>query len=206
MADLDFISALDHRENVYQGDLSAIGLEKITDRGMIDLRINSDDKKALKSAETALGVPLPQKPQSSTTNEEITVLWWSIDQWIITFPIELSDELLRLLVDGLANFEVSITDVAHARSIIRLTGQDAKTTLMKGISVDLTLSDIQPGYVRRTAIGDAAIAIHVVATEDDAIDVYIFRSYTEFLWNWLVCAGRQSAKISLFGAQSAPQV
>ena len=49
---------------------------------------------------------------------------------------------------------------------------------------------------------EIAALLHVV--EDTVFDVYVFRSYADYAWEFILATARMPAKISLFGAQNTP--
>jgi sarcosine oxidase, subunit gamma len=40
--------------------------------------------------------------------------------------------------------------------------------------------------------------------EDDVFDIYVFRSYAHYAWDFLRAAAREPARVKLFGRQVAP--
>ena len=74
------------------------------------------------------------------------------------------------------------------------------------LTIDLLLPDIGKGTVRRLLFAEIAAALHVVSTKPDVIDLYVFRSYADYAWDWLEASMRPAAAIRLFGLQDAPPV
>ncbi len=46
---------------------------------------------------------------------------------------------------------------------------------------------------------EIAALLHVV--EDEVFDIYVFRSYADYAWEFLLATAREPAKIRLFGKQ-----
>jgi len=65
-----------------------------------------------------------------------------------------------------------------------------------------TSRDYAPGTVRRMRYAEIAALLHVV--EDTVFDIYVFRSYADYAWDFLLATARAPAKVSLFGAQNIP--
>ena len=82
------------------------------------------------------------------------------------------------------------------RAIIRLEGEGVREVLMKGSTLDLTDGDYTPGTVRRMRFAEIAALLSIV--EDNVIDVYVFRSYADYTWNFLVKAARKGSEVKLF--------
>jgi sarcosine oxidase, subunit gamma len=192
-------SPLGHRQNA---DGLAVGLREITDRGMIDLRGLGSDKKFLAAAKKALGFDLPKEVRTSSSWGDMKALWLSIDQWLILCPASKAEDVLARLHAELAGAYALAVDVSSMRTVMRIEGAGSREVLLKCCSLDLLGPDYPPGTVRRMRFAEIAALLHVV--EQDAFDIYIFRSYAEYAWDFLNVVARQSAAISLFVRQSTP--
>ena len=202
MSDVQFQTALSHRSDVAAQDKLSISLNEITDRGMIDLRGGGTDKAFLAAAKKVLGVDLPNKPRTSVSKGDITILWLSIDQWLVTCSRDkvekLHQSLVKAMGDKIHSLAVNLSD---ARTIIRLKGDGAREILMKGAPVDLTAGGYGKGAVRRLNFAEIAGMVHFVDDAPDTIDLYVFRSYGEYAWEWLLATAKKPAEIRLFGKQ-----
>lgn len=201
MSDPHFETALSRHKSADAGDL-CIGISEISDRGMIDLRGLQDDAKFMAAAKKALGIDLPGSPRTSAAKGELSILWLSIDQWLVCCPRDDTAKLLAKLNRALAGCHSLAVDLSDARSIIRLNGDGVREVLMKGAPVDLL--EMEQGTVRRLRFGEIAAMVHLVETGPDVIDLYVFRSYSDFAWDWLMETARKTAGIHLFGIQETP--
>jgi sarcosine oxidase subunit gamma len=179
----------------------AVSLREIPDRGMIDLRGLTTDSGFMSAARTVLGVDLPTTPRTSVSWGDIKVLWLSIDQWLILCPRTKAPSLLAELRGALTGIHSLAIDVSDMRAVIRMEGDGASEILMKGTSLDLLSGDYTAGTCRRMRFAEIAALLHVV--EDDIFDIYVFRSYAHYAWDFLLATAREPAKIKLFGKQSA---
>lgn len=193
MADLHFESALAHRS---APDNTSISIREISERGMIDLRGSTIDKKFMAAAKSALGVELPKAPRTSTTFGDVQVLWLSTDQWLVLTGRARVTALLVDLGKALGTIHSLAVDVSDMRAIIRLEGNGVRETLMKGSTLDLISEDYAPGTVRRMRFAEIAALLHVV--EQNMIDIYVFRSYADYAWEFLVKAARMGSEVKLF--------
>ena len=196
MSELYVESPLAHRETP-QG--LSIDLREITDRGMIDLRGSASDKKFIAAVKKVLGVDLPKTPRTSATWGDVKALWLSIDQWLILCLRAKATELVSQLVTELSSIHSLVVDVSDMRAVLRLEGDGVREVLLKGSSLDLLSDDYQAGTVRRMRFAEIAALLHVV--EDNVFDIYVFRSYADYAWEFLLATARAPAKITLFGAQ-----
>jgi sarcosine oxidase subunit gamma len=179
-----------------------VSLREIPDRGMIDLRGLASDRKFMTAAKSVLGVDLPKEPRTSVSWGDIKVLWLSLDQWLILCPRTKVSGLLAELRAGLAGVHSLAVDVSDMRAIIRMEGEGSREILMKGSSLDLLSGDYVAGTCRRMRFAEIAALLHVV--EDDVFDIYVFRSYAHYTWEFLSVTAREAAKVTLFGTQTAP--
>ena len=65
-------------------------------------------------------------------------------------------------------------------------------------SLDLLSDEYAPGTVRRVRFAEIAALINIV--EDHTIDLYVFVSYAEYAWEFLLKAARKGAEVKLFRA------
>ena len=180
----------------------SISLREIADRGMIDLRGNASDAAFMSAVKDVLGVGLPTAPRSSASWGDVKVLWLSIDQWLILSTRNKVHEILAKLRAALAGIHSLAVDVSDMRAVIRLEGEGCREILMKGTSLDLLDPEYKPGCCRRMRFAEIAALLNVV--EDNVFDVYVFRSYAQYTWEFLCATAREEAKIKLFGAQTVP--
>ncbi len=185
---------------------SPIKISAIDDRGMIDLRGDIGNKKFVAATKKALGFSLPTTPRQSTGKAGVTALWLSPDQWLITCPGVDTVKTVEKLLDSLADLHSLVVDVSDARSIIRLAGEGAKIVLMKGAPFDLTAPEISIGYVRRIRFAELAALVHMVSSEPEIIDLYVFRSYAQYAWDWLSATATDQSRLSIFCRQPVAPV
>src|SRR5260221_12426105 len=180
----------------------SVTIREIAGRGMIDLRGLASDQGFIAAAKQALGADLPLAPRTSVSWGDIKLLWLSIDQWVILCPGARTAEILGALRKALAGIHSLAVDVSDMRAIIRVEGEGAREVLMKGCSLDLLNGEYTPGTARRMRFAEIAALLHVI--EDDAFDIYIFRSYAHYAWDFLLATAREPAKVRLFGKQEVP--
>ena len=196
MSELYVESPLAHRE-IPQG--LSVELREMTDRGMIDLRGSASDKKFMAAVKKVLGLDLPKTPRTSVSWGDVKALWLSIDQWLILCSRAKATELVSQLVTELGSIHSLVVDVSDMRAVLRLEGEGVREVLLKGSSLDLLSEDYAPGTVRRMRFAEIAALLHVV--ENSVFDVYVFRSYADYAWEFLLATARARAEVKLFGKQ-----
>ncbi len=60
--------------------------------------------------------------------------------------------------------------------------------------------------MRRLRFAEIAALLHIVSEKPDVIDLYVFRSYANYAWDWLLANGRSAAAVKQFGKQAPPAV
>lgn len=193
MLEPQFESALAHRA---APDTLSISMREISGRGMIDLRGLAADKKFMGAVKSILGFDLPKAPRTSAAWGDLKALWLSPDQWLILCTRSKTSALLADLNAALDKIHSLAVDVSDMRAIIRLEGEGVRETLMKGSSLDLISADYRAGTVRRMRFAEIAALLHVV--EETVIDIYVFRSYAEYTWSFLLKAARKGTEVKLF--------
>ena len=181
-----------------------VSITKIFDRGMIDLRGDPNDSSFESAVASVLAVSLPRLPRSSVASGELSVLWLSVDQWLVLCPRTAASEIAGKLKKAVAGLPSLVVEVSDARAVLRLQGHGVRELVMKGSPVDLTATDFRKGSVRRLRFGELAAMIHMVGEAPDVIDLYVFRSYAVFAWEWLIATSGEAAQVRLFQPQAAP--
>ena len=76
---------------------------------------------------------------------------------------------------GVLGRRAALTDLSHARSVLRLGGPAARDVLAKLCRIDLHPSALPPGRVVQTALGQVPTLIHALEQEP-GFDLYLPRS------------------------------
>jgi sarcosine oxidase subunit gamma len=170
-----------------------VRLGERTGLGKIDLRGDPHDRAFMAAAGRVLDLLLPSEPCTTAARDRIGALWLGPDQWLVTCP---GSEVARwhgALREALAEVHAAVTDLTDGRVAFRLAGPSARDVLAKGCPLDLHPRAFPPGRCAQSLLAKASVLIHLV--EDDAepgptFDVYVARSFAEYLWMWLEDAGR----------------
>ena len=156
-------------------------------RAKINLR-GKPIKKFLDAVRKALGVALPKTPNSTVTTKDITALWLGPNEWLLVGRPGAEGGMVEALRQELASQHVAITDVTEGRTIIGLTGSNARDVLMKGCSLDIHPRHFKPGDCTQSALAKALIILHQTSGDsgiEPTYDIYVERSFADYLWIWL---------------------
>ncbi len=166
-----------------------IRIAEIRDLGKIDLRGDPSDRAFMSAAGRALDMLLPTEPCTSIRQGERNALWLGPDQWLITCPRREVADVMKGLDDALGAVHAAVTDVSAGRTIFRLSGANARDVLAKGCPLDLHDRVVKPGYVAGSVLAKITALFHL--TDENTIDLYVGRSFADYLWAWLENAGME---------------
>ena len=118
-----------------------------------------------------LGIALPDGPDAARAEGRVVLpiaprRWWLIEDHARTAETALA---------GLLAGRAALTDLSHARTVVRLAGAAGRSVLAKLCRIDLHPRALPPGRVAQTALGHVPALIH---TLEDApgFDLYLPRS------------------------------
>ncbi|MHA1153163.1 MAG: sarcosine oxidase subunit gamma [Alphaproteobacteria bacterium] len=171
-------------------------------RGIVNLRLDPGNAEAMTAFEVAFGFALPTAANDTAGNADTIALWLGPDEWWLVVPgpepqagPELADKLRAALADHFA----AVTEVGESRTCIRVSGPRARALLQKGCPLDLHPSSFGTGACAQSILAKAGVTLHLFADEtvDQAgaegpvFDIYVGRSFAEYLWAWLEDAGAE---------------
>ncbi|MGF7160196.1 sarcosine oxidase subunit gamma [Rhodoligotrophos appendicifer] len=206
MSEPIFASPLSHRREPTPPPGLSIAIEEITGQGAIDLRGDPADPAFLDAVRDVFGLTLPTAPRTSAAHGAVTALWLSTDQWLILVPRDEAPAMTVALSARLGDLHSLVCDVSDMRCIFRLEGDGVREVLMKGCSLDLFGAAIEPGYVKRVLFAEIAALIRVVSRQPEVFELYVFRSYADYAYDWLLKTAALGARLTLYGEQPPPAV
>lgn len=155
--------------------------------GQIALRGAPSDPRFLRAAGAVLGVVLPLGANTVQSASDTTVLWLGPDEWLILTAPGAETSVIAKLTTALAELHASVVDVTGNRVVLRLSGPDARTVLMKGCPLDLHPRVFKPGQCAQTLLARSGVILRQV---DDAptYDILPRRSFRAYTIAWLTDA------------------
>ena len=140
-----------------------------------------------------LGFALPE-PNRAAGNDGVGVLWLGPDEWLVTCNADHEAALLRSLGNALAGIHAAVTDVTDTRTVTRVSGPGAREVLATGCTLDLHPRVFAAGHVAQSTLAKAEVILHQTAADDaadgPAYEIYVLRSFADYLWRWLEDAAR----------------
>ena len=168
------------KDQLFAGNRVLIKPEAAATR--ISLRVGEND---IARVEQVLAMKLPKVPKTSTITKNRTAMWLGPDEWLI---IDKPSSNLRELPKGLARVLCSAVDISHRNTTITLTGANAANVLNAGCPQNLSLNAFPVGACSRTILGKSEIILFRIA--ENAFHVECWRSFSDYVWKYLVDAAK----------------
>ena len=200
--------ALAHLGLAAQGGASAAGDTAVQMyegpwRVQLNLGGSPSEPKFAQAAKRALGCGLPTRANTVEFSDTVKAMWLGPDEWLLAATPSAKVRLVRAFTRMSANHHLSLTEVSDARAMIVLTGPAARTVLMKGCSLDL-----HPRVFRAGSCAQSTVALcQVILTQVDDVpsyELYVGRSFADYLWNWLWDAAKEYG-IAVGAGETIPQ-
>jgi sarcosine oxidase subunit gamma len=116
----------------------------------------------------------------STSIGDTTLLWTGPGQWFAISEAS-AESLIGDLEERCSSSDATVSDLGHARTVVRVGGPAWRDLLAKGCPADIDA--MVPGECIASLLSHFTVVIHCVA--EDCADVYVFRSFGANLWEWL---------------------
>ena len=155
---------------------SGVSIERIENLSIVSLRISS---KLLGDASDRLQLASPQSASGSDPRS----LWIGPDRWLLVSSSISADSLIKSCEEALADVLHNAVDNSAGLAVFRLTGPGARDLLAAGCGLDFRDDKFPVGTCCRTRF--AQIAAVIVAEGAEQFDIYVDRSYENYLSDWL---------------------
>lgn len=191
-------SALDHLALARRvaGDVgaAAVRLSEKTLPAAVNLRGNPEDEAFLAAVRGVLQVHLPLEPNTVSTSAALAVLWLGPDEWLAVqhdaAPVA-EVQLAGRLREALAGQHASVVEVGEQYCCVTVAGGKARDLIMKSCPLDLhprVFGGV--GHCAQSHLSKTAIILRQ-ASEEPAFELYVRRSFADYLWRWLEDAARE---------------
>ena len=134
-----------------------------------------------------LDLTLPEAPDAAGKGDLIA-LPIAPRRWWLVAPAA-GQEFNARLADALAR-RAALTDLSHARTLLRLAGPASRSTLAKLCRIDLHPQAFPPGRVAQTPLGQVAALIHAL-DDGQSFELYLPRSLARSATTGLIDAGTE---------------
>ncbi|MET3661860.1 sarcosine oxidase subunit gamma [Aquamicrobium ahrensii] len=162
---------------------SGVKVAVLPPAGRVSLRAPQE---ALGSLSRALGVTLPQKPNTSATKGGRTVLWLGPDEWFV-----LDEQGGDALSDcARAKGLHSAVDVSHRNVAFAVSGPSAEAAIAAGCPQDLSLQAFAVGACSRTVLGKSEILLYRLSEQEFRVECW--RSFSDYVYSLLEHGARDA--------------
>ena len=161
----------------------------------INLRGDIENKEFVSKVGKILGMILPKESCSTSSKENISSFWLGPNEWLLVSNHKLSKEtnkyeLEQILFDAISKNDLgAVTNVTDHYTIFSLSGTNIHEILSKGSPFNFESKDFGDNKVIQTLLNNVDVTLH--QKNKSEIDLYVRRSFAEYLWNWL----KDSAKL-----------
>ncbi|MBT6119694.1 MAG: sarcosine oxidase subunit gamma [Rhodospirillaceae bacterium] len=158
--------------------------------GKVGLRGDAGDKGFLDAVAKELGFALPLRPNTVAAGEDVTAFWLGPNEWLLAvIPYE-GTPLAEDLDKALTGLHAGATVLTDSRTVIGVSGPAARDVLAKGCPLDLHPSAFPSGSCAQSLLAKADVLIYL-HEDGGRFDLYVPRSYADYLWRWLEDAGAE---------------
>ena len=140
-------------------------------------------KDACKAISELVGMA-PGPVGSVVGHDAVTVITAAPSRYLL---VSEDDDLVGALTAALPADQTAVTDLSHARTMLRLSGEAAANILGKGLAIDLHPSVFPAGRAAQSIIHHMDVL--VIARENEVFDLVVFRGFGLSLAEWLLDAG-----------------
>jgi sarcosine oxidase subunit gamma len=149
----------------------------------------------------ALGITLPEKPNTSTECGPIRAVWAEPNMWLIFGPHDALNNLTQKLDASELGSQCLMSDLTGGRTTLEISGQHASEILATGCPIDLHPRAFATGQSARSLFRE--ISIHLMKASETAYTVTCDRSVALTLWDMLVDAAQVAGLATASQARAA---
>jgi len=179
---------------------AAFAIRELPFMSQVNLRGNADDAAFIGGVRSAAGLELPPRANTYSVGAQGAALWLGPDEWLIVGPPDRGEELARSLRKSLDGMRKSVTDVSAARTVLEISGADARLVLSKGCSLDMHASAFTAPQCAQTLLAKARVVIQCVDATP-RFRIFVLDSFAAYLAEWLTDAAGESAATRAAGLE-----
>ena len=159
--------------------------------GLLMLRASSNMPALSDALRQRCNLPLSSRLYSET-HDAYCVRWMAPDNWLLSCPLNEAFDIEQSLRADTAG-HIAIVNLSGGYSVMELSGRDARSVLMKSTGYDVHPDHFSVGKVVNTTFAKAQVTLRVIELgESDArYEIIVRRSFSDYLWAWLQCAGAE---------------
>jgi sarcosine oxidase subunit gamma len=161
-------------------ELPGVVLQERRPSAMVQIN-GAPDEDSFAQALGFVGLDASPRPRRACPGKAATLLWNGPGRWQALSMDAPPARLVNDLRDALKDGDATVTDLSHARSVVRITGPRACEVLLQGCPLDL--ESYGENDCAASLLGHLNVQLHGLG--DGGFDVYVLRSFGVALWEWL---------------------
>ncbi len=150
--------------------------------GHLTLRGDAKDPAFAGGVHKALGLELPVA-LTLVAAGDTSLQWLAPDEWLLIVPSGSEFAVEQKLREALDGQHISIVNVSGGQTLLELSGPKVREVLMKSTSYDVHPSNFPVGKAVGTHFAKSQLVIR--HTAEDAWELLIRRSFSDYFWLWL---------------------
>ena len=155
---------------------SGVSIERIENRSIVSLKVS---RNSLESARNRLQLALPL----SAAGKDPRSLWIGPDQWLLVSNSKTPDSIIKNCQETLGEVLYNAVDYSAGLVVLRIVGPNTGQLLATGSGINFRPEKFPIRTCCRTRLGQ--IAAVIVAETPEQFDIYVDRSYGNYLKDWL---------------------
>jgi sarcosine oxidase, subunit gamma len=174
---------------------AGIELQEMPVTGQLILRVRGDLNAASEAIHGVLGAGLPSELQfneATTDTGRILIAWLSPDEWRIHCDLSAAyqlEESLRRALANVPNTSFAVVNASGGFTVLSLAGADVVSLLKKSTGYDVRDSNFPVRKVVGTTFAKATVTL--LKTADNQWQIWVRRSFADYVWLWLQDASRE---------------
>jgi sarcosine oxidase, subunit gamma len=182
------LGALADERSITSG--GAIRIEIVPPRAVLNVR-GPATASFVAVVEKSVGVAPPLEPNRWTGNGNRSALWLGPDEWLLVAPDGEASAVERALREASAEEPwLSVADVSHNFTRLRVLGPSGRELIMKGCALDLHPSSFGAGACVQTLLARTHVILRAVQ-DGTALELWIRNSFAFYATRWLLDAAAE---------------
>tara|TARA_Y100001970_G_scaffold32365_1_gene40223 strand:+ start:73 stop:630 length:558 start_codon:yes stop_codon:yes gene_type:complete len=166
-------------------NFSNLSIKDVEPKFKINLR--GKNREFLKKVGQLLSIILPYEPNTSASNQEISILWLGPDEWLI-YSNQIDLKKFNTIGESLytelyQSNKGAVTYVSDQYTCINIKGDKFYDLISKNCPLDLSIFEKNTGNVCQTIINGIDVIIHQIDSAE--FNIFIRRSFAKHLYLWL---------------------
>lgn len=169
-------------------DAPSLRLERASDVGYLNLRGDPTNTDFLEVLESKAGIALPVAA-NTVVGAGRQVYWLGPDEWLVVGTCADIAECRTILEQVLSDYCSATNDLSGGLVKYQLRGHRSRQLLAKGCTLDLHPDVFTAGACAQTGLAKASVILSLPSA-GDGYDIIVRRSFADYVWQWLLHAGR----------------